>query len=45
MEILLIIVAAIIVVLSTVLSYYTSVNSGASIFEKWIEKKEKKENK
>lgn len=45
MELFLIILAVLIVVISTILSFYTSVNSGASKFEKWIDKKEKEETK
>ncbi|NOU47940.1 MAG: hypothetical protein HOO86_12895 [Bacteroidales bacterium] len=41
MEIFLIILATLIVVIFTIVSFYTSVNSGASKFEKWFDKKEK----
>jgi cell division protein FtsL len=44
MELFLIIVATLIVVIFTILSFYTSVNSGASKFEKWIDKKEKEKS-
>jgi len=43
MEILLLSFAAIVVILSTILSYYTSINSGSAKLEKWFEKMNKKE--
>ncbi|KAF0132140.1 MAG: hypothetical protein FD155_664 [Bacteroidetes bacterium] len=36
MELLLIIFTALVVIIFTVISFYTSVNSGAEHFEKWI---------
>jgi len=45
MEIFLIILAVFIVVVFTVLSFYTSVSSGASKLEKWFENKEKDDSK
>lgn len=45
MELLLIILAIVIVVAFTILSFYTSVNAGASKIEKWFDTKEKKQPK
>jgi hypothetical protein len=41
MELFLILIAAFIVVVFTILSFFTSLNSGASKFERWFEKKDK----
>ena len=41
MEIILIVFTALVVIIFTVISFYTSVNSGAERFEKWLKKKKK----
>jgi len=41
METFLIIFSIIVVIASTVLSYYSSINSGAAKMEKWFEKRDK----
>jgi hypothetical protein len=40
METFLIIFSIVVVIASTVLSYYSSINSGAAKMEKWFEKQE-----
>lgn len=38
MEIILIVFTALVVIIFTVISFYTSVNSGAERFEKWLQR-------